>query len=495
MKTRLFIAIASVLALFLDTAKAVDYDLKAAIAQGHTSITYGASGDYEEYSVVTPTSIDFTCLGYAVHGDTMNGTSNCYAKITLSNLTIVGADVTASVILTFTKIDGTGTLDKGTVTITNGVLKTQGPVTGARQLEYADGLVNFNLDMAQGDPYLINWISGSWDWTPPVYVPTTPTTFAASPTKFTYNGGSQGPTITPNPANATWTVTAGQQTAINAGGYSVTATANGSFTGSGTYAWEIAKATASITLGSLSPIYDGTAKSATASTNPTGLAVAFTYNGSSSAPIAPGTYTVVGTINDTNYTGSDTGTLTIGKASATVSLGGLTQTYDGSSKPATATTTPAGLGVAFTYDGSGTAPIAPGTYPVVGAINDANYQGSATGTLTINKAVQQPLTLICASNQTCNTPQTLTSTGGSGTGSVTYGIVAQSAPGSATLTGDQLTATANTGWVDVQAIKAADSIYQSVTSSTVRITLAPAPTSKDEHLTITGPSGQAKLNP
>jgi len=54
-------------------------------------------------------------------------------------------------------------------------------------------------------------------------------------------------------------------------------------------------------------------------------------------------YTVIGTINDANYQGSATDTLVIGKASSTISLGSLNQTYDGSAKAATATTTPGGL--------------------------------------------------------------------------------------------------------------------------------------------------------
>jgi hypothetical protein len=60
--------------------------------------------------------------------------------------------------------------------------------------------------------------------------------------------------------------------------------------------------------------------------------------------------------------------------------------YTGSAKPATATTTPTGLTVTFTYNGSATVPTSAGSYTVIGTINDANYQGSATGTLDINKA-------------------------------------------------------------------------------------------------------------
>jgi glucose dehydrogenase len=43
--------------------------------------------------------------------------------------------------------------------------------------------------------------------------------------------------------------------------------------------------------------------------------------------------------------------------------------------------------VTFTYNGSSTAPTVAGSYTVVGTISDANYQGSATGTLVITQAL------------------------------------------------------------------------------------------------------------
>jgi trimeric autotransporter adhesin len=157
----------------------------------------------------------------------------------------------------------------------------------------------------------------------------------------------------------------------------------------------VTKAVATVTLGSLNQAYSGSAKPATATTTPSGLAVTFTYNGSATVPTSAGSYTVVGTINDTNYTGSATGTLVIGQASGSITLGNLNQTYSGSAKPATATTTPSGLAVTFTYNSSATVPTSAGSYTVVGTINDANYTGSATGTLVIARAT---LTITATSN-------------------------------------------------------------------------------------------------
>ena len=83
---------------------------------------------------------------------------------------------------------------------------------------------------------------------------------------------------------------------------------------------------------------------------------------------------------------TNSATLTVTKAGATVTLGNLNQVYDGTAKPATATMDPPGLTVNLTYDGSATAPTNAGSYTVIGTIDDGNYQGSATNTLVINAA-------------------------------------------------------------------------------------------------------------
>ncbi len=95
------------------------------------------------------------------------------------------------------------------------------------------------------------------------------------------------------------------------------------------------------------------------------------------------------TINDgnsgNNYALSlancNTGTIT--KATATITLAALSQTYDGMPKPATATTQPAALAVTLTYDGATAAPSDAGTYAVAASINEMNYTGSAVGSLVI----------------------------------------------------------------------------------------------------------------
>ena len=80
-------------------------------------------------------------------------------------------------------------------------------------------------------------------------------------------------------------------------------------------------------------------------------------------------------------------TVTVHSAAATVALKGLRQIYDGAPKSVTATTVPPGLAVAFTYNGSGTAPTAVGLYAVTGTVSDALYQGAATGLLVVAESI------------------------------------------------------------------------------------------------------------
>jgi hypothetical protein len=194
------------------------------------------------------------------------------------------------------------------------------------------------------------------------------------------NGTSYGPTTT---------------APTNAGDYTASASYGGDSNhnaSSGGKDFQIAKAQTTIALGNLTQSYDTTPRVVTASTiSPAGLSgVTVTYNGSTTAPVNVGSYQVSATLSNVNYTApAATGTLVVNKGTATITLGGLTgQVYDGAAKSATASTLPAGLTVNITYaqNGSGvTAPTGAGNYDVTATVNDANYQGSNTGTLVISK--------------------------------------------------------------------------------------------------------------
>ena len=74
------------------------------------------------------------------------------------------------------------------------------------------------------------------------------------------------------------------------------------------------------------------------------------------------------------------------KTGASISLLNLAQTYDGGAKTVAASTQPAGLPVVLTYNGGSQAPSSAGTYSVQASITDPNYNGSASGVLTISPA-------------------------------------------------------------------------------------------------------------
>jgi hypothetical protein len=166
------------------------------------------------------------------------------------------------------------------------------------------------------------------------------------------------------------------------------------------------KATASVTLGNLSAIYDGSSKSATATTTPAGLSVSLSYNGSESAPKYAGNYSIVGTVNEANYSGNATGTLVIAQATPSVTdISATAITYGAALSNSTLTGTKSTQGIlAFNL---------PSSTPSVGLSNqswtftpdDVNYK-IITGTVSVNvnKATPTISTLPTASAITLGSP-------------------------------------------------------------------------------------------
>ena len=94
---------------------------------------------------------------------------------------------------------------------------------------------------------------------------------------------------------------------------------------------------------------------------------------------------------DTNYEidQSVKGTLTVEKKATTVEIANTTQTYNGGELLVSATPSVNNLKVDVTYTLDGVVVASPtnaGTYAVSAIINDANYSGTANGTLKIEKA-------------------------------------------------------------------------------------------------------------
>ena len=133
----------------------------------------------------------------------------------------------------------------------------------------------------------------------------------------TYDGTARAAAATTAPpglavgltyAGNTWAPT-------NAGSYVVTGTvADANYEGTASATLVVAQAAATVTLSDLDQAFDGTPQGATVATEPVGLAVVVTYDGSETVPSATGAYVVVAAVAEVNYAGSATGTLTIAEA-------------------------------------------------------------------------------------------------------------------------------------------------------------------------------------
>jgi len=128
-----------------------------------------------------------------------------------------------------------------------------------------------------------------------------------------------------------------------------------------------------------------------------------------------------------------TNTFNVGLATAVVTLTNLNQTYDGTPRVVGATTLPSGLSVTITYNESGLAPTAAGSYTVMGVVNSSIYQGGANGTLTVNKA-SQSITFPTIPDQMTTSRVALVATASSGL-AVSFRVD----NGLGTISGDELT--------------------------------------------------------
>jgi hypothetical protein len=134
-----------------------------------------------------------------------------------------------------------------------------------------------------------------------------------------------------------------------------------------------------------------------AATASSGLEVSFTAAGKCTISGATVTLTGAGSCTVTAHQGGNPSyhpaetvsqSFAIAKATATLALGDLNQTYSGNPRAATVTTSPVGLAtVAVTYSGSSTPPTNAGSYAVTATLTNDDYQATpATGTLVIAKA-------------------------------------------------------------------------------------------------------------
>ena len=132
----------------------------------------------------------------------------------------------------------------------------------------------------------------------------------------------QGPTISPNPSNATYS-TSGTASATSAGSYSVTATANSNYTGtSGVQSWTIAKANPVITWGTPAAITYGTPLSATQLDATASVAGTFSYSPPMGTVLTGGPQVLTANFTPTDTTDYNTATggvvLAVNKVTPTI---------------------------------------------------------------------------------------------------------------------------------------------------------------------------------
>jgi len=289
-------------------------------------------------------------------------------------------------------------------------------------------------------------------------VVTATTVPAGLATNITYNGGGTAPT--------------------SAGSYVVTGTVvSALYQGSTSGTLVVNKASQTIT-GFSTPSPQITTNVVTLSaTASSGLSVTYTnISGPGSISGNTLTFTGAGTVVVVAYQGGNanyyaatpvTNTITVNYATAIVTLtpSTLSQTYSGAPCVVTATTVPSGLTTNITYNGSGTAPTAAGSYAVTGTVvSSSMYQGSVNGTLVVNKA-SQTISFPTIPNQLTNTTYTFSpATVASGL-TISYAVVAGGSI--ATLTsGTTLQFNSTTGSVSVAASQAGNGNWNAATSVT-----------------------------
>jgi hypothetical protein len=189
--------------------------------------------------------------------------------------------------------------------------------------------------------------------------------------------------------------------ALAAGTHSITAAysgdANHQPSTSAALSFSVTQAPQVITLGPLPGLTFGDAPfSLTATGGPSGQPVTFTVSGNCAISSSLVTITGAGSCNiyatqagNANYLpASLSASIPIAKAPAAITLGNLNQVADGTPRVVSVVTSPTGLaGVTVTYNGSPTPPVAPGIYPVMATLVNANYQAAP---VTANLIVTAP---------------------------------------------------------------------------------------------------------
>ncbi|MFH0908252.1 MAG: MBG domain-containing protein [bacterium] len=141
---------------------------------------------------------------------------------------------------------------------------------------------------------------------------------------------------------------------------------------------------AEVALNGLNQTYNGTPRVVTATTLPTGLPVVIRYDGSTSPPVAAGTYVVTGTVDDPGFEGGATGTLMVARADQTIAFT-MPETEFITDTVLLSATASSGLPVTFAVT-SGPGTILDGNRLVFTGIGDVVVRASQAGNANWNPA-------------------------------------------------------------------------------------------------------------
>ena len=297
--------------------------------------------------------------------------------------------------------------------------------------------------------------------------------------------------------------------ATNAGEITLTIEGTGNYTGTATTTWEITKIAPVLANFDVSPdlaaalTYDGTAKTVTVTTAGSGMGkITVKYDGSTEAPINAGSYKVTFEVADgTNYNAEtfNIGTLTINKAAARVledMKEGYKYTLTGEKTVKLADLVAGATGytlgvitgdtgiisnpsvdadgvLKYTLTGKGKIGDTV-TLPVT--ITSVNYEDTTVKVVITLKAKDDQAALSITGDKAVVYGKTLTlgTTGGSGTGKVTYSIDEANSTGEATIDANGVLTPTKVGTVTVKATKAGDADYNEATSAAFVITITKA---------------------
>jgi 2',3'-cyclic-nucleotide 2'-phosphodiesterase (5'-nucleotidase family) len=143
---------------------------------------------------------------------------------------------------------------------------------------------------------------------------------------------------------------------------------------------------------------------------------------------------------------------------AILTLGNLTQVFDGTPKPVMVTSYPAGLAVNVTYAGDTAVPVHVGSYPVSATVTQPGFTGGTTGSLTITQAPQSIRFGVLPSVTTAAAPFQLIATSTSGA-AVTFYSDNQAV---ATVSGSTLTVV-GVGTANIMAVQLGNGDYAAAT--------------------------------